>query len=51
MSNKSYYSYINIYSDIKLNIFLKRVKINWDNIYLINDFEKGLVKAIEQYFP
>ena len=51
MSNKSYYSYINIFSDIKLNIFLKGLKLNWENIYFIHDFEKGLVKAIKEYFP
>ena len=51
MSNKSYYSYINIFSDIKLNVFIKNIKINWEKVYFIHDFEKGLVKSIEEYFP
>ena len=51
MSNKSFYSYINIFSDIKLNLLIKKLNINWNSIYFIHDFEKGLVKAIEEYFP
>ena len=51
MSNKSYYSYINIFIDIKLNVFMKIIKINWEKVYFIHDFEKGLVKSIEEYFP
>ena len=51
MSNKSYYSYINIFSDIKLNLLIKKLDVNWDSIYFIHDFEKGLVKAIGEYFP
>ena len=51
ISNKSYYSYIHIFNDIKLNIFLKGLKINQENIYFIYDFDKGLVKAIAEYFP
>ena len=51
MSNKSYYSYINIFSDIKLNLFIKKININWEKMYFIHDFEKGLVKAIGEYFP
>ena len=34
MSNKSYYSYINIFSDIKLNAFIKNIKINWEKFIL-----------------
>ena len=42
MSNKSYYSFINIFSDIKLNLFIKN--IIREKIYFIYDFEKVLVK-------
>ena len=28
---------------------LKGLKLNWENIYFIHDFEKGLVKAIKEY--
>ena len=51
MNSKSYYSYINIFSDIKLNLLIKKLAVNWDSIYFIHDFEKGLLKAIGEYFP
>ena len=50
MANKSYISYINIFNDLKLQLFLNQIKVDWGNIYFIYDFEKGLVKAIEEYF-
>ena len=27
------------------------MKINWENLCFITDFEKGLVKYIAEYFP
>ena len=35
---------------MKLQIFLNQIKEDWANIYFIHDFEKGLVKAIQEYF-
>ena len=50
MTNKSYISYINIINDLKLQLFLNQIKVDCTNIYFIHDFDKGLVKAIEEYF-
>ena len=43
MSNKSYYSYINILNDIKLNLYLYNIRLDDSKLYFIHDFEKGLV--------
>ena len=51
MSNKSYYSYINIFNDIKLNLHLYNIRLDDSKLYFIHDFEKGLIKAIDDYFP
>ena len=48
MTKKSYLSYVHIFNDIKTILFIKK-KYEWNNIYFIHDFEKGLVKTKEQF--
>ena len=51
MSNKSYSSLMYIFNDLNLILFLNQITIDWKNIVIVTDFEKGLIKAIEDSFP
>ena len=50
MPNKSYSSYMYIFNDLKLILFLNKITVDWKKIVIVTDFEKGLIKAIEISF-
>ena len=51
MTNKTYISYLNVFNDIKILLAINKIKIEWENILFISDFENSLFKTIVKVFP
>ena len=47
---KIYISYLNVLNDIKSLLSINKIKIQFENLLIMSDFEKSLVKAIANDF-